>query len=125
MDGFGVFKFVSVQATGLLLKFMDENQLKAGDIDSFVPHQANVFMVRQMAKRLKIDNDRLMVSADILGNSSSATVPVTMAYNAQLGKFKGGRSLLSGFGGGMSVSIGYGKISEDCKMSFMRYKHDN
>lgn len=115
MDGFEVFKFVSTQATGLIKTLMTEENLTPAEIDAFVPHQANIYMVTQMAKRLKIPVDKLMLSGDMLGNSCSATVPVTMAYNAERGKFTGGRTLLSGFGGGMSVSVGYGVIADSCR----------
>ena len=81
----------------------------ADDIDAFVPHQANVYMIRQLAKALKIPAEKLLVSGDEVGNSASATVPVTISRCAKGGQ----RLLLSGFGGGLSASVATVTLSKD------------
>ena len=66
---------------------------------------------QQIAKKLRFPVEKLKISGDVLGNSSSATVPTTIAYtNAR------GRLLVSGFGGGLSASVGLINISDDCKL---------
>lgn len=101
MDGFGVYRFVATDVSRFVAGFLREASVSADDIDAFVPHQANVYMIRQLTKALKIPADKLLVSGDELGNSASATVPVTISRCA------GGkrRLLLSGFGGGLSASV--------------------
>jgi len=108
MDGFGVFKFVTMDVLHFIRNFMSETATVASGVDAFVPHQANIFMIEQIAKKLGLA-DKLKVSGDVLGNSSSATVPTTIAYaNAR------GRLLVSGFGGGLSASAGLIDIDDDC-----------
>ena len=101
MDGFGVYRFVAADVLRFVADFLREANVAADDIDAFAPHQANVYMIRQLAKALKIPSDKLLVSGDEVGNSASATVPVTISRCAA-GKR---RLLLSGFGGGLSASV--------------------
>lgn len=121
MDGLGIFKFVTMDVLYMIRDFMAQIGVAPDDIDAFVPHQANVFMIQQMAKKLKFPVEKLWVSGDVLGNSSSATVPTTIAYcgNDQPGDKK---LLVSGFGGGLSASVGLIKISGDCKLKVLDYE---
>ena len=101
MDGFAVYRFVAMDVQSFIKGFLAETGRAADSFDAFVPHQANVFMIRQLAKSLGFAADKLLVSADEVGNSASATVPVTIAQCAKGGQ----RLLVSGFGGGLSASV--------------------
>jgi len=91
--------------------FMTAENLTPDGLDAFVPHQANIFMIQQIAKKLKFPPEKLKLSGDVLGNSSSATVPTTIAYTNARGKL-----LVSGFGGGLSASVGVIQVHESCKL---------
>ena len=117
MDGFGVYKFVAKDVSRFIAAFMDEADVDAADIDAFVPHQANVYMIRQLAKALKIPAEKLLVSGDEVGNSASATVPVTVARCAKGGQ----RLLLSGFGGGLSASVAALTLPADVLLESMEF----
>ena len=101
MDGFAVYRFVAMDVQSFIKGFLAETGRAADSFDAFVPHQANVFMIRQLAKSLGFAADKLLVSADEVGNSASATVPVTIARCAKGGQ----RLLVSGFGGGLSAAV--------------------
>lgn len=120
MDGFGIFKFVSMDVSKFIREFMTAIDLKPEAIDAFVPHQANIFMIRQLAKLLKIDPAKLWVSGDVFGNSSSATVPVTLAFVGQR-EARDRQVLFSGFGGGLSASVGLVSIDKDCYFTCFDY----
>jgi len=109
MDGFGVFKFVTTEVLHFIRDFLARTGESAAALDAFVPHQANVFMIRKMAKGLGFADAKLMVSGDVFGNSASATVPVTLAHCRPHG-----RVLVAGFGGGLSASVGAIAIGESC-----------
>ena len=79
---------------------------------TFVPHQPNAYMVRQLAKSAGIEETRTAISCDELGNLSSASVPTTIAWKGVRGPV-----LFAGFGGGLSVSVGLVDIDEGCKLS--------
>ena len=110
MDGFGVFRFVATDVVSYLKSFL--SSAEPGDDFLFVPHQANVYMVRQLAKSVGISDERLLVSADRFGNLSSASIPVTLAAHAEA--VRGRNALLAGFGGGLSVALGLVNIPADC-----------
>ena len=107
MDGFGVFRFVATDVVAFLKRFMNQSASTLLEPAFFVPHQPNVYMVRQLAKALGL-LDRTLVSADLLGNLASASVPATLAANAA--KLSAASSpvrlLVSGFGGGLAISAG-------------------
>ena len=110
MDGLGIFKFVTMDVLYLIRDFMSECGETPESLDAFVPHQANIFMIQQIAKKLKL-GEKIKISGDVLGNSSSATVPTTIAHAGAKG-----RLLVSGFGGGLSASVGIIDISQDCAL---------
>ncbi len=101
MDGFGVFSFVAAEVAPFLKDFLSE---AGGGVDAFVPHQANMYMVRQLARSLGLE-DRLATSGEVYANPGSCSVPLTIAH-AQVK----GRALLAGFGAGLSASAAIVKI---------------
>jgi 3-oxoacyl-[acyl-carrier-protein] synthase-3 len=74
-----------------------------GDIDWFVPHQANVRIIESAATRLGIPSERTLVNIDRYGNTSAASIPLVLAEAADDGRLADGDLiLLSGFGAGMT-----------------------
>ena len=113
MDGFGVFRFVASDVATMIKEFMAKVEL--ADDFLFAPHQANVYIVRQLAKACGISEDKLLISADKFGNLASASVPATIAANAQM--FSQGKTLLiAGFGGGLSASFAQVNIPIGCRV---------
>lgn len=93
MDGFKVFTFVATEVREFLAAF-------GADFDWFVPHQANPYMVRQLARSLKLE-EKLVTVDETVRNPGSCSVPLALAA---LGR--PGRVLLAGFGAGFSVAAG-------------------
>lgn len=124
MDGFAIFRFVASDVSKWLKKFLDETGESAETIDSFVPHQANMYMIKKLAKKLKFDwENSTWQSGDAVGNSASATVPVTIAFDQK--KMKGeneNRVLISGFGGGLSASAGIITLDPKAYYKFFQYE---
>ena len=81
---------------------------------TFVPHQPNAYMVRQLAKSVGIEETRTAISCDELGNLSSASIPATIAWKGVRGPV-----LFAGFGGGLSAALGVLDIDEACKVSVL------
>ena len=119
MDGFGIFKFVAMDVSKFIKQFLAETQV---EVDAFIPHQANVYMIEQLAKMLKIDREKLWVSGDELGNSCSATVPTTMAYVGRTLPAATRRLLISGFGGGLSAAVGWLTVDASCRFICFDYE---
>lgn len=124
MDGFAIFRFVAMDVSKWLTSFLTEIGESAESIDAFVPHQANMYMIKKLAKKLKFAWERTWQSGDKVGNSASATVPVTIAMKAQemLVAEKANKILLSGFGGGLSASVGLVTLDPKAFYKFFQYK---
>lgn len=125
MDGLGVFKFVTMDVLYFIRDFMAAVGETPETMDAFVPHQANIFMIQQIAKKLKFPAEKLWISGDVLGNSSSATIPTTIAHCMEAFPFqdKALRHLLiSGFGGGLSAAVGTIDVSDDCCLKVFDYE---
>ena len=120
MDGFGVFRFVAGPVTEFLRGFLAET----GTPDLFVPHQANMYMVRQLAKSLGL-SDCLLTSGEQYANPGSCSVPLTLASSygrAGARPSREGRAparpprvLLAGFGAGLSAAAASVEISPTCE----------
>jgi len=99
MDGFKVFSFVATEVTPFLRAF-------GSDYDLFVPHQANPYMVRQLAKGLGAE-DKLLAIDESAKNPGSCSVPFALAAGGRTGK-----ALVAGFGAGYSAAAGTVRIAE-------------
>lgn len=126
MDGFAIFRFVASDISKWLQSFLEEIGESAETIASFIPHQANMYMIKKLGKKLKFDWKNTWQSGDAVGNSASATVPVTIAY-AAADMLKGEESkkvLISGFGGGLSASTGVITLDPKAFYKFFQYGED-
>ena len=106
MDGMAVFDFVVRNVPKCLTSLLEAAKLSAGDIDLLLLHQANLFMIQQVAKQIGIPLEKMPVSLDRYGNSSSATIPVTACSEvAETLREKRSRALLAGFGAGLTIAV--------------------
>ncbi len=105
MEGVGVFHFglktVPAMVNDLLLK----EQLNIDEIDLFVFHQANLFLINTIRTKLKISEEKVFNYMELVGNTVSATIPIALYEAIKAGKAKPGQKiLLAGFGVGLSWS---------------------
>lgn len=103
MDGAAVFNFTLAVVPTLV----DDTLAKAGwereDVDLFVFHQANRFLINHLRKKLKIDEGRFWMDMENVGNTGPSTVPLALSQAAEQGVLKPGmKVLLAGFGVGLS-----------------------
>lgn len=126
MDGFAIFKFVAQTASKFIKEFMDDRGIAPDSLDAFVPHQANMYMIGQLARKLKIDAGLVWRSGDVYGNPASASVPLTIAHRADRGEHvEAPRTLIAGFGGGLSISVGLISLPADATYAVVQYRKDD
>jgi 3-oxoacyl-[acyl-carrier-protein] synthase III len=103
MNGREVFKFAVRQlpiATECVVK---KAGLVNGDVDFLIPHQANVRIIEVARERLGISSDKVSITVDRYGNTSAASIPLSLEYELNQGKIKDDDILvLVGFGGGLT-----------------------
>lgn len=101
MDGSEIFNF-TMEAVPLLVKdTLLKNNLVQADIDLFVFHQANKYMMNFIRKKIKIEESKFYYSMENVGNTVSSTIPIALYEAKKEGLFKG-EVLLAGFGVGYS-----------------------
>jgi len=103
MTGNQLFKL----AVNILGDLFDETLVASGlqksDVDWLVPHQANIRIIQAMAKKLDISMDRVAITLEDQGNTSSASIPLALDKAVRDGRIKRGQLLLlEGFGGGLA-----------------------
>ena len=103
MDGQAVFKL----AVGVLADVARSVLAKAGkteaDIDWLIPHQANIRIMNSTARKLKLPEERVIVTVHDHGNTSAASIPLALDVGVRDGRVKPGQTLLlEGVGGGFT-----------------------
>lgn len=103
MEGRDVFKHAVANITSVMAETIAKAGLKPSDIDWFVPHQANRRILEGTAKRLGIDESRVIVTLDKHGNTSAASIPLAFDNAVKAGKIKRGELvLMEAMGGGFT-----------------------
>lgn len=103
MNGREVYRFATRMVAESCRAAMDEAKLAAGDVDLFVPHQANLRIIDNVADRLGFPQEKVVTTLQRLGNTSCASIPLCLAEAEQNGRLMPGmRLLLAGFGAGLS-----------------------
>lgn len=103
MTGNEVFKVAVKTLDAVVEETLAANHLPKSAIDWLIPHQANLRIITATAKRLDIPMERVVVTVDRHGNTSSASVPLALDEAVRSGKIKRGELLLlEAFGGGFT-----------------------
>ena len=103
MTGNEVFKHAVKALDSVVEETLEANGLDRHDIDWLIPHQANLRIIEATAKRLDMPMDRVVVTVDKHGNTSSGSVPLALDAAVREGKIQRGQLvLLEAFGGGFT-----------------------
>ncbi|HEV8619730.1 MAG TPA: 3-oxoacyl-[acyl-carrier-protein] synthase III C-terminal domain-containing protein, partial [Nitrospiraceae bacterium] len=79
------------------------NHLRVEDLDLYVPHQANVRILKAVAERLGLPPEKVMLNLDRYGNTSAASIPIALDEAIQQGRIKEGSLVMLGaFGAGLT-----------------------
>ena len=111
MDGKAIFDFTSDIVPPMIEETLAKHQLTMEDVDLFVFHQANRYMINYLRKLMEIDKDKFYVFMETVGNTVSSTIPIALCEAKKEGKLKG-NVLLAGFGVGLS----YGATIISCDL---------
>lgn len=103
MRGHEVFKAAVTRLSEVVDEVMKANGLGDEDIDFLVPHQANLRIIQATARKLKLPMEKVIVTVDIHGNTSAASVPLALDAAVRSKRInKGDMVLLEAFGGGLT-----------------------
>ena len=103
MDGREVFKVAVTKLGSAVDEALAANGLERSAVNWLVPHQANIRIIQAMAKRLELPMERVIVTVQDHGNTSTASVPLALDVGVRDGRVKrGDLLLLEAFGGGFT-----------------------
>ena len=103
MDGSAVFKFAVKVLADVAQEALAATGMTANDIDWVIPHQANIRIMDATMKKLHLPHERLVVTVDMHGNTSAASIPMALDLAVRDGRIRAGhRVMLLGVGGGFT-----------------------
>lgn len=103
MNGGEVFSFTLQTVPRALNQLLEKSGLSMDEIDCFVPHQANKFMLERLRAKMKIPAEKFIIDLEESGNTVSSTIPLALLNAKERGQIKAGKTIvLVGFGVGYS-----------------------
>jgi 3-oxoacyl-[acyl-carrier-protein] synthase-3 len=103
MNGNVVYRFATQAIVDSTQRVLEAGGWTQDDVDLFVPHQANLRIIESGVARLKFPSERVVITLDRYGNTSSASIPLCLDYAWRTGRLQlGQRLLMMGLGGGLA-----------------------
>jgi len=103
MKGNETFKIAVRTLTNDVVDILAHNDVQAGEIKHFIPHQANYRIIKAVGDALKLDKEQVVLTVQKYGNTSGASIPMAMNDLYEEGNLKAGDlMLLDAFGGGLT-----------------------
>lgn len=103
MDGPAIFNFSLDVVPKSVASILEKSNLEFDDVDLFVFHQANAYMLEHLRKKIGIDPEKFFISISQTGNTVSSTIPIALKEAVDQGVLvQGMKVMLVGFGVGLS-----------------------
>ena len=104
MNGTAVFNFVQVEVPPMIESLLQQAALPVEQVDYFMFHQPNKFMLQKLADRMRVNRDRMPSNVvENFGNASGATIPTNITFNLAQPLLDGTLKLcMAGFGVGLT-----------------------
>lgn len=103
MNGTEIFNFTGEFVPKLISSILEKSNLTKEDIDLFIFHQANKYMLNYLRKKIKIPEQKFFIAMEECGNTVSSTIPIALYEAQKQGRLAASKNLiLAGFGVGYS-----------------------
>ncbi len=103
MKGNETFKVAVRSLEEIARSTLAANHLRVEDIDLYVPHQANIRILKAVMERLSLPIEKVMLNVDRYGNTSAASIPIALDEAVREGRIKDGSLVMLGaFGAGLT-----------------------
>ncbi|GAA0314697.1 beta-ketoacyl-ACP synthase III [Bacillus carboniphilus] len=113
MNGREVFKFAVRQMGESSVNVIEKAGLNKDDVDFLIPHQANMRIMESARERLGLPIEKMSTTVKSYGNTSSASIPISISEAVEKGQIKDGDVVVMvGFGGGLTwgaIAVRWGK----------------
>ncbi|MGN6083870.1 beta-ketoacyl-ACP synthase III [Trinickia sp.] len=103
MDGQAVFKLAVNVLEKVAVEALEKANLSADQVDWLIPHQANIRIMTHTCRKLRVPQERMVVTVGEHGNTSAASIPLALDIAVRDGRIKRGQNvLIEGVGGGFT-----------------------
>jgi 3-oxoacyl-[acyl-carrier-protein] synthase-3 len=103
MEGAGVFRNAAPMMEQATYAALAVAELTLSDVDWIIPHQANIRIIRSLARRLGVSWDRIVVNLDRVANTSAASIPIALDEAVRSGRIESGQLVvMTAFGAGVT-----------------------
>ena len=103
MKGNETFKVAVRTLEDIARTTLSANNLRVEDLDLYVPHQANIRILKAVIERLGLPIEKVMLNVDRYGNTSAASIPIALDEAVREGRIKDGSLVMLGaFGAGLT-----------------------
>ncbi|ENM8142039.1 3-oxoacyl-ACP synthase, partial [Campylobacter jejuni] len=97
------FKIAVNTLSNDVVEILAKNNILAQEIDLFIPHQANLRIIKAVQEKLNLSDEKCVITVQKYGNTSAASIPMAMNDAYEEGRLKKGNLiLLDAFGGGFT-----------------------
>lgn len=125
MDGMSVFSFGITAPPKSIKTLCEKGGIDLNIIDKLVLHQANMFMIKKIAKKLKVDMDKVPSCLKDYGNTTSASIPLTIVSQCRKEYSDSNlRSIACSFGTGLSWGSVYFETNKIVCPEVIKYEHN-
>ena len=102
-EGQPVFKNAVTEMTNATFDLMRKQKMNKKDITWFIPHQANLRIIKSVGEKLDIPQEKIVITITKYGNTTAATIPTAMSFLSEERKLrKGDNVIISSFGAGFT-----------------------
>ena len=103
MNGQSIFRFTLRVVPKAVEEVLEKNGMRKEDIDLYVFHQANAFMLQALRKEMDLPEEKFYINMEDVGNTVSTTIPIALKRAEEEGRLTRGMNvMMAGFGVGLS-----------------------
>lgn len=112
MNGMGIFTFAIKQIPKLITEILELHGMNQEETDLFLLHQANAYMVKYIAKRAKVEENKIPINIGKFGNTNGSTIPFLICDISETQLHEKKNVVMAGFGVGLSWGAVAGSIGD-------------
>lgn len=104
MDGLAIYKYAVTETVKNINELLQKSGEKIENIKYIVPHQSNLKIIKAIASKLKIEENKMYTNIQNIGNTFCASIPITLEEMEEKGILqKGNKIILIGYGAGLNT----------------------
>ena len=104
MDGLAIYKYAVTETVKNINELLQKSNEKLENIKYIVPHQSNLKIIKAIANKLKIEENKMYTNIQNIGNTFCASIPIALEEMEEKGMLqKGDKIILIGYGAGLNT----------------------